>query len=257
MRKPDFILGGATRSGLSTLTQILDEHPQVFIPHRKENQFFKQSKIENTGLDTCKIDFEDAVHSEYKVRIPEHRSLHCEHEYDPERAHAGCPNAKVIFTLRNPVERVYLQFHHALSEKKETVRTLEHAMEAELSGLRTPDTTGRCWIFKNQYQTHLEEWLNLFPRENILILIYEEWADPTQTKFQRIEDFLGLKPNSLLTKEDNGGGTHKHLVELAERNNKKKFPPLLESTKEQLEEILSIDKTYVRNLLNRDIEAWK
>ncbi|PCJ01968.1 MAG: hypothetical protein COB14_02860 [Alphaproteobacteria bacterium] len=255
MKQPDFIIGGATRSGVTALSQILEHHPQIFIPQRKEHQFFHQKNLLSATPATCRIQFEDAANIEYKAQIPESRILHGEHEYDPTRAYAGCPYAKVIFTLRDPVERAYAQFHHALAEKKESVKTFEHAIESELSSLRSPDTTGRCWIYKNQYQTHLEHWFSSYPKDKILILIYEEWTDPSQKGLRPLEDFLGLQTDSLSLEPIEGydeSGTF-----LSHSDSKiKKYPPLSQTTREELEDIFAIDKTYISNLLERKIKAW-
>lgn len=255
MKQPDFIIGGATRSGVTALSQILEHHPQIFIPQRKEHQFFHQKNLLSATPATCRIQFEDAANIEYKAQIPENRILHGEHEYNPTRAHSGCPYAKVIFTLRDPVERAYAQFHHALAEKKESVKTFEHAIESELSSLRSPDTTGRCWIYKNQYQTHLEHWFSSYPKDKILILIYEEWTDPSQKGLRPLEDFLGLQTDSLSLEpiEENGeAGTF-----LNDSDSRiKKYPPLSQATREELEDIFAIDKTYISNLLERKIKAW-
>ncbi len=234
---------------------ILDHHPQIFIPHRKEHRFFLQNDLTHPTLETCKTAFEDAANLNNTPQLPKTRVLHGEKEFDPERAAAGCPNAKVIFTLRNPVERAYVQFYHALSEKRETVRTFEHAMEAELAGLRSPDTTGRCWIFKNQYQTHLDHWLSFFPRENILILIYEEWTDRSGGDLSSLEDFLGLEIDSLLEDHKDGFDPKEKIQNLREEY-PKKYPALSEATKEQLEDVFSVDKTYISNLLGREIKSW-
>ena len=255
MKQPDFIIGGATRSGISALLHILDHHPQVFIPHRREHQFFLQSDVSQKSIESCKTAFEDAANLNNMTQIPKTRVLHGEKEFDPERAAQGCPNAKIIFTLRNPVERAYVQFYHALSEKKETVRTFEHAMEAELSGLRSPETTGRCWIYKNQYQTHLDHWLSFYPRENILVLIYEEWTDRANSNLTPLEDFLGLENGSLLENPEKGFDPKEKIDSLREEY-PKKYPALSEATKEQLEDIFSVDKTYISNLLGREIPTW-
>ena len=258
MKQPDFIIGGATRSGIHALTQILDHHPQIFIPQRKEHQFFHQEKILRPALETFKTQFEDAVHTEYKTLIPEDRILHGEQEYDPERAHAGCPFAKIIFTLRDPVERAYTQFHHALQAKKESVKTFEHAIEAELSGMRSPETTGQCWLYKNQYHMHIEHWLAYYPREKIHILIYEEWADPSHHALRSLEMFLGLAQNSLSLTPDNNDSfddPERFLNIKGPRLNN--IPPLSDATREKIEDILSVDKTYISNLLGREIPNWK
>ena len=254
MKQPDFIFGGATRSGLEDLIQILDDHAQIFIPQRKEHQFFHQEKILAPVLETCRMQFEDAVNPINKKKIPENRTLHGEQEFDPTRAHSGCPHAKIIFTLRDPVERAYLQFLNALQEKKETVRSFEHAMESELSGLRSPDTTGRCWVYKNQYQTHIEHWLSFYPKEKIHLMIYEEWSDPAQIDFRALEEFLGLPLDS--TKVDFRNSKINTERDLQEKL-QKKYPPLPETTREQLEDILGVDKKYIANFIGRTIPKWR
>ncbi len=205
-------------------------------------------------IESCKTIFEDAVHTEYQNRIPSDRVLHIENEFDPAHAHHGCPGAKVIFTLRNPIIRAYEQFHHALAEKKETVKTFEHAMDSELSNLRSPDTTGRCWIYKNQYQTHIEHWLSFFPRKKIFIMVYEEWTSPSKQGLKELEKFLGFQSNSL------SQDAYKEMMQetgLIVEEPPPKSPPLSDATKELLEEIFELDKNFVSNYIGRNIPKWK
>ncbi len=255
MKQPDFLIGGSTRSGSRALMQILSNHPQIFLPERKEHQFFHQDSLHKPALESCKQHFEDAVNHEQRTKLPKDRTLHCEQEHNPERAHTGCPNAKIIFTLRNPVERAYIQFQYALAERKETVKTFERAMEAELAGLRSPDTTGRCWIYKNQYQTHLDHWLSFYPKDKILLFIYEEWIDPSHSSLRSLEQFLGLENSSLsLEHATNHIPQEGHLYLPGKKP--RKYPTLSDATREQLEDTFSVDKTYISNLIGRDIPAW-
>ncbi len=244
MRRPDFIIGGATRCGLEGLVATLDHHPQLFVAQRKEHRFFVQGAFLNTTPEDVKEGFDDANAVEGSL-LPEGRVLRGEQEFDPARAHQGCPNAKIIFILRNPVERAHAQFLHAFSEKKETVRSFENAMEAELSGLRSPDTTGRCWLYKNQYHRHIEHWLSFYSKENISVLIYEEWLDAIGKTLEPLESFLGLKPKSLV------------VTSSLNDSEPKKKRVLSHFTREQLEEVFKTDKDYVSKFLGRDIPSWK
>lgn len=222
----------------------LDHHPQIFVAQRKEHRFFVQGAFLNSAPDDVKEGFDDANLVDGNL-LPEGRILRGEQEFDPERAHQGCPNAKVVFILRNPVDRAHAQFLHAFSEKKETVRSFENAMEAELSGLRSPDTTGRCWLYKNQYHRHLEHWFSFYSKKNVKILIYEEWLDAVGKTLEPLESFFGLKPKSLMI-----------ISSLSDPEPRKKRV-MSDFTREQLEEVFRADKNYVSNLLGRDIPAWK
>lgn len=244
MKRPDFIIGGATHSGMDGLIATLDHHPQIFVAQRKEHRFFVQGAFLNSAPEPAKEDFEDANNIEGGL-IPEDRILRGEVVFDPERAHQGCPNAKVIFILRNPSERAHSQFFHALSERKETVRSFENAIEAELSGLRSPETTGRCWLYKNQYQKHLEHWLSLYPKENLKILIYEEWIDSIGLTLDPIENFLNLKPKSLAIMSS---------LRDPEPRKKSVLKPIIH---EKLDEMFEVDKNFVSKLVGREISAWK
>ena len=107
MRRPDFILAGATRSGLNALSKILDRHPQIYIPQRTELQFFNTTISAKIALGTCMGDFTNAVSGNVGDQISENRVLRGEEEFDPTKAHKGAPRAKIIFTLRDPVDRSF------------------------------------------------------------------------------------------------------------------------------------------------------
>lgn len=228
---------------MDDLVATLDHHPQIFMAQRKEHRFFVQGAFLNTAPDPAKEDFEDA--NNVNGVLPEDRVLRGEVVFDPVRAHEGAPGAKVIFILRNPAERAHAQFLHALSERKETVRSFENAIEAELSGLRSPDTTGRCWLYKNQYQKHLEHWLSFYSKENLKVIIYEEWIDSIGLTLDPIESFLGLKSKSLV------------IMSSLRDPEPRKRSTLNPNVKEKLEEMFEVDRNYVSNLLGREISAWK
>lgn len=226
------------------LIATLDHHPQIFFAVRREHRFFARGGLLETAPDLVREDFKDANSVEGE-RLSEDRVLHGEREFDPERASKGCPHAKVIFILRDPVVRAHQQFLHALSEKKETVRNFENAIEAELSGLRSPETTGRCWLYKNQYHKHIQHWLSFYNRDTMLFLIYEEWLDSVGKTLEPAEKFFGLKPKSLVISSS---------FNEPEPRKKRVISDLM---REQLEDLFAIDKSYVSNLIGREIPSWK
>jgi len=253
LKRPDFIMAGATRSGLGALAKILDSHPQIYIPTRKEHRFFGSGRALQLALDSCMSDFKNAVDGKVGNQISENRILHGEEEFDPARAREGAPMAKVIFTLRDPVERTYLQYLYAREDRREKARNFIQAIEEELSGKRSPDTTGKCWIYKNQYQTHIEHWLSFFPRDRVHIMVYEEWTDINgyKTALKELAKFLEL-PSSKPITENCADVFEQETIEPLP----KKYPPLSSALKEQMDDILSLDKTYIANFLGRDIPAW-
>lgn len=238
------------------MTLMLHNHKQIYIPQRREHRFFYHGNVMCPYTNPIKFDFEDSVHTEYREQIPYDRMLHGEHQYDPQQAYDLCPRAKIIFTLRDPVERAYAQYLHALSEKREIARTFEDAIQEELSGARNPQRHPNCWIFKNRYEQHIKDWLAFYKKEMILITIYEEWSQNSGKSIKSIETFLGLKNGSLKlqnlesTNENTGFFNLKSL-------RKKRIPRLDPLTRRQLEDQLKVDKMFIAKMLGRDIPAWK
>ncbi len=247
MRRPDFIIGGATRSGLRILSEILGRHPQIFIPERAEYKFFRRYGLANIPR-SCHRAFEDAVNPHYRVRIPESRILYGEEEFDALRAYKSCSGSRVIFTLRNPVERCYQQFLHGRVAKKEPFKSFEKAIEAELSGQRVQGKSSLCWVHKNRYKTHLDPWLTLYPKDRVLVLIYEEWEGEDRFNFKALERFLGLKPDSLFSENV--------LTMLSEPKPKKIVMPMSGNMRERLEDLFEEDKSFIESLVGRKIQAW-
>lgn len=257
LREPDFIIAGATLGGTRALMNILYAHPQISIPQLGEPLYFAPGKPVTRILRPLSEAFEDAAIIRHKNALPPRRILIGEEEYSPTRAHEGAPYAKVIFTLRNPVMRAFMQYHNAKAKGRESAKTFEIALEAELEGQRTPDNSALCWIYKNQYQKHLHEWLSLYPRRHLCITICEEWSNGLQRGLNGLEGFLGLAENSLSL--DNAYGFRGREAHKAHEKLLPKvmdYPPLSEKTQQQLEDIFALDINYVENFLGRKILSW-
>lgn len=234
---------------------ILASHPQIFIPHLREHRFFFQSSLTKNIILTCKDDFDKAINRDLQKQFTKSSILLGEKEFNAKRAVEGCPDAKVIFTLRDPVERACRQFYNAKANGIEKARTFEQAMNEELSGKRSPEAGDQCWLYKNQYETHIKKWVSLFPRKNIFIMIYEEWTKPKQNGLLPLEAFLGLEESSLIGSQGENINAKERITNLRDRKPPKYVPPT-GRLKDQLENFFATDKTYISTLLNRNIPSW-
>ncbi len=255
MKRPDFIIGGATRSGVNTLLHILDNHPQVFIPHLKTHRYFLQGSLTKNLTTTCRQDFALAASPEQSAKQLKNAVLFGEKQYNMALAAQACPNAKIVFTLRNPAERANRLFYWARANKRERARTFDAAVEEELTGGRSPDKSDLCWLYKNQYELHIKKWVSNFPRKNMLFLIYEEWTDPSGEGLKPLEEFLGLKTDSLVNQYSENFNAKEWINVLRDRK-PPKYKPLSAQLRNQLEDVFAPDKAYISRLLNRDIPAW-
>ena len=260
MKQPDFIIGGTTRSGVNTLLHVLDNHPQIFIPRIKAHRYFLQSKLIQNISPSCRWAFAEAARAldAKENQFLKNTVLFGEKQYDVELA-ATCPNTKVIFTLRNPTERAARMFYWARANKREPLRKFEDAIEAELQGKRSPDNpenSDLCWLYKNQYEHHIKEWVSRFPRKNLLFMIYEEWTNlQNANALKPLEDTLQLEANSL-SKQYNENFSAKDWIKLLRDREPPKYKPLPERLRNQLEAVFACDKNYISELLGRDIPSW-
>ena len=256
MKRPDFIIGGATRSGVNTLLHILDNHPQIFVPHLKAHRYFSQGALTKNLTTSCRQDFSDAARTLPLTQSFQKNAVLCgEKQYNLDLAAQACPNAKIIFTLRDPAERANRLFHWARSNKRERVRRFDRAVEEELMGKRSPENSDLCWLYKNQYETHIKKWVSRFPRKNMLFLIYEEWTGPDGDGLKPLEKFLGLKFDSLV-EQYNENFNAKSWINVLRDRKPPKYKPLSPRLKNQLEDVFAPDKAYMSTLLNRDIPLW-
>lgn len=256
MKRPDFIIAGSTRSGVNTLLHILGNHPQIFIPHLRAHRFFLQGGLTKNLIASCRQEFSNAA------RIPPltqkfHKNavLLGEKQYNLDLAVQACPDAKIIFTLREPAERACRLFHWARASKREQVKRFDRAVEEELIGKRSPENSDLCWLYKNQYETHIKKWVSRFPRKNMLFLIYEEWTDLNGDGLKPLENFLGLKLDSLVEQYSETFNA-KEWINVLRDHKPPKYKPMSPRLKTQLEDVFAPDKAYISTLLNRDIPLW-
>jgi len=120
------------------------------------------------------------------------------------------PHVKLIVMLRNPVDRAYSQFHHERAGGHEKLTSFEEAIgceEKRLAGelekvLGDEDYSSYShrhfsYLARGIYIDQLPTWMNLFPREQVLILKSEEFYADAEAVFKQTLDFLNLPHGQL------------------------------------------------------------
>ena len=207
---PDFLIIGAAKCGTSSLYNYLSHHPQILLPHKKELDFFW--KRYDYGIDwylahfptiTDREDFITGEATPNYIRFP----------LVAQRIKKHFPDIKLILLLRNPVDRSISWHYHKLNSglvKKDLetailtgIKNLASFSEEDIinSGYYKLDS-----VISSLYIYKVRSWLELFNREQILILKSEDfYSNPAKT-MEEVYNFLGL-PNYPLAKYSkiNGG----------------------------------------------------
>lgn len=195
---PNFVIIGAQKSGTTSLFAYLRDHPDVFLAPGKEIHYFDRHFDE--GLDW------------YKAKFANVANEHAIGEATPNYMYFGegvsrmaevLPNARLIAILRNPVDRAYSHYWHSRSRGREKLEFAK-AIAAEPERLATGDHHQlRChsYLDRGRYLAQLKRVCQFYPREALLVILFEELchapAETFRTVFRFLEVDNAFVPSSL------------------------------------------------------------
>jgi hypothetical protein len=120
----------------------------------------------------------------------------------PERIRSFCPQAKIIMMLRDPVETLHALHSHHIAAWIEEEWDLEKALALEEDrkrGLHLPSWMNDPHkLFYRQtvhYASQIKNYAGVFGRENLHIIIYDDFKRDTAGAFRQTCSFLGVSPD--------------------------------------------------------------
>jgi len=200
--KPNFFIVGAPRCGTTALYSYLRQHPDVFLPDYKEPHFF------NTDMNSGGAIRDDAEYlalfasARDQARIGEASVYYLSSQAASGRIKAFCPTAKIIVMLRNPVDAVDALHAHQVAAWLEDVWDLEQALALEEERKRGSHIP--AWmddphkLFYRQtvnFAAQLRIYSEVFGRENLHVIIYDDFKRDTAGAFRQTCTFLGVTPD--------------------------------------------------------------
>jgi Sulfotransferase domain len=180
-RLPTFLVIGAMKSGTSSLSRYVRSHPDSFCSAKKEPEFF--SMHWKLGIDWYRSLFADAGEA---VAVGEFSTGYTKaprYSEVAERVASVVPDVRIVYLVRDPVQRIRSQYIHQVAKEREH-RSFDEA-------IRTPPSQYLDW---SRYAYQLEPYVRLFPREQLLVLRAEDLRDRRDTAVAQVFEFLGLDP---------------------------------------------------------------
>ena len=193
VRKPNFFIAGAPRCGTTSLWGYLKGHPEIYMPAQKELYFFDADLWGNQAWAPSVEQYLGffSTASDQK-RIGEATPSYLRSVRAPKEIKAFSPSAQIIIMLRNPVDVMHSLHSQALRYGTEPITDFGAALEAdgrragrELIGYR--DSTN----FPEQVQRYFD----LFGRENVHTIIYDDLKKNSAAVCQDTLRFLGVRPD--------------------------------------------------------------
>jgi hypothetical protein len=202
---PDFLVIGAQKSGSTTLYDYLVQHPDVRPALTKEVHYFDNNFHRGAGW--YRSNFPLAIRRHRPWLTGEASPYYLLHPLAPARAAGTVPEAKLLVTLRHPVDRAYSHYQHERAKGYETLafdaalaqeeaRTSD-AWEALRSGAveEAPALQHHTYLARSRYDEQIVRWLEHYPSGQLLVLSAEELFREPGAVLPRVFAFLGVDPD--------------------------------------------------------------
>ena len=178
---PNLIVIGAQKCGTSGLHYYLSLHPEVSMSTPKELNYFIAERNLPRGLEWYSRHFDPAARcrgeaSPNYTAYPQHLGV-------PERIAAVVPDVRLVYIVRDPIERITAHFVHNFAKRRE---------KGDLRAtLMHPNTS---YVTRSKYFMQLQRYLAHFDEEQILVLDQRDLRDDRMPTLRRLFEFAGVDP---------------------------------------------------------------
>jgi hypothetical protein len=198
----DFLLIGAQKAGTTSLFEYVRRHPGLYLPSEKEVSYFNlESRVERGWewylawvFAEAPVDRPWGTFSTFYMDAAEGSE-----ETVPRRVRDTIPNVKLIAIVRDPVERCISHHRMSVMKRLET-RSFAVAMDellddAALADARKWPTESNSYVTRGEYGRALGNYLDLFPREQLLVLFAEDLERDPGPVLHDLFEYVGVDPD--------------------------------------------------------------
>jgi len=193
-RVPDFFIVGQHKSGTTALYEMLRRHPQIYMPDVKEPRFFASDLRDllqpagGSAPETLEAYLSLFDAAEDGQRIGEASPSYLRSRTAASAIASAQPAARIIAILREPASFLRSLHLHLLQEGVETHKDLRTAVlneEVVRAGRRVRRYTDHL-----DYVEQLRRYHAVFPQDQVLVIIYEDFRADNEATLRRVLRFL-------------------------------------------------------------------
>jgi hypothetical protein len=180
---PTFLVIGAMKCGTTSLYYYLAEHPEIGMSRRKETDFFLGTHGSwDRGCDWYTRQFPDDAPARGECS-PNYTKRHL---FDgvPARIKSVCPDVKLIYLVRDPIERTISHYRGSRRDGRE-----HQSFEAAVADVDTSN-----YVLTSRYHFQLQPYLERFSGEDLLVVTAEELDSAPTFTLRTIYRFLDVDP---------------------------------------------------------------
>jgi hypothetical protein len=192
---PNLFIVGAMKAGTSSLHEYLNQHPQIFMSRMKEPQYFaphitrwgqhwgQGALFPEPGIDWYLKLFSEAGDAKYAGESSVSYTarpwvVDCE-----MRIHKFNPMAKIIYLMRDPIERAISHYWHFVVDGREDRDMLVAFQRREE------------YVTRSDYAMQLRPYLKTFGHEQVFTLTLENLQNDPNGVFRRLFTWMGVNPD--------------------------------------------------------------
>ena len=188
---PDFVIIGAMKAATSTLHDQLAQQRGIAMYEPKEPCFFSDDEVFARGLEWYGMCFTAAAEGDLRGESSTHYAKLPNLPHAAERLHAHRPDARIVYVLRQPIDRLVSHFMHGWSEGWYG-DSIAEAVERDAS-----------LVDYGRYAMQLRPWLDRFGADRVLLVAYDVLRSRPQEELDRLGRFLGAD-SPLIWRDDLG-----------------------------------------------------
>lgn len=174
------------KAGTTSLAKYLACHPDVFMTIPKEPGFFDPTRNWDRGLEWYQGLFSTAGPEQARGEASTMYSAAPHVPGVPERIARVVPEVRLIYLIRNPVERIRSMYLHRVDRGQER-GTLEEAVEQRSE-----------YLDLSRYGFQLDQYLRVFPRQQILVLSSDQLRHERERAVGDALHFVGADADKAL-----------------------------------------------------------
>ncbi len=178
---PDFLIIGAMKCATSTLHEQLAVQNGIFMTELKEPNFFSNDDQYAKGMEWYLSHFESAPDSTLCGESSTHYTKRPTYPYTVKRIKQHLPNAKFIYIIRHPIDRLVSQYIHEWTQRRIFI-------DINQAIYQHPEL-----VEYSRYSLQLQPYFETFGQIRVLPIFFERLFQYPQTELERICHFIGYR----------------------------------------------------------------
>lgn len=246
--KVNTFLVGSQKTATTWLYVCLKDHPDIYAPERDTLNYFSLNFYKDI----------DWYHNFYKSHINEKIVIdtsptYSRDDYSAKRIYDYNKDSKLIFILRNPIQRSFSHYWH---EKRKGNINYSFEDALEYNGIGNYDLYSN-WVLSSFYFRNLKPYFNTFERKQIHVIIYDDLVSNPIGTLTNIYHFLEIDECYISKYINKRINDSKDFIVYNKKVDPNEYTNgLSKTTIQKLKLIFQDEIKNLESLLNIDLKLW-